>query len=49
MALDRLKKRAPAVRTAVEAGVLIADRISDVEDSLREMVSVPYVSTSTHD
>ena len=44
MALDRLKKRAPAVKTAVEAGVLIADRVSDVEDSLREMVGGPCAS-----
>jgi hypothetical protein len=39
MALDRLKKRAPIVKTAVEVGALVADRMSDIDDTLRELVS----------
>jgi hypothetical protein len=39
MALDRLKKRAPIVKTAVEVGALVADRMSDLDDTLREVLS----------
>lgn len=33
MALDRLRNRAPVVKFAVEAGVVIADRVSDNDDT----------------
>lgn len=39
MNFSRLKKRAPAVKTSAEAGVLVADRLNDLEDTIRGIVS----------